>query len=62
MLKFSQVLKASCNFRKNLEVNLGSLSEMMDIGIPCNRTISLMYSFASLSSDSPFSLVESELT
>ena len=30
MLKFSQVSKASCNFHQNLEVNLGSISKMID--------------------------------
>ena len=34
-----------------LEVNLGSRSKIMDIGIPCYRTISLIYSSASLSSE-----------
>ena len=31
MLKFSRVPQASCNFPQNLEVNLGSLSDMIDI-------------------------------
>ena len=51
VLKFSRVPKDSYNFPQNLKVNLGSWSEIMDIGIPCNKTISLIYSFASLSSE-----------
>ena len=62
MLKFNRVPKASCNFPQNLEINLGSRSEIMDIGIPCNRTIPRYTALLACQVNSRFSLVGSELT
>ena len=62
MLKFSQVPKVSCNFPQNVEVNLGSLSEMIDTEIPCNRTIPLCKVLPTYQVNSRFSLVGSKLT
>jgi hypothetical protein len=52
VLKFSLVLIALCNFSQNLEVNRGSRSDTMEIGTPCNLTISRTYNSASLSIES----------
>jgi hypothetical protein len=41
---FNFVPIASCRHVQNREVNLGSLSDTIEAGIPCNLTISLMYS------------------
>ena len=49
MLKLSRVPKADYNSFQNLDVNRGSLSDTIDSGIPCNRTISLTYSSANQS-------------
>ena len=54
MLKCSRVPMASCKLDKNLDVNLGSRSETIDIGTPCNLTISSTYNWANLSNGSSF--------
>jgi hypothetical protein len=41
---FNFVPIASCRHVQNREVNLGSLSNTIEVGISCNLTISLMYS------------------
>lgn len=45
--------KALCKLPKNLEVNLGSLSETMLDGTSCNLTISLTYRLVNLSKRYP---------
>ena len=52
MLKYNRVQMASCKLDQNLDVNLGSRSETIDIGTPCNLTISSTYNWANLSNGS----------
>jgi hypothetical protein len=47
------VPKARCILGHNLDVNQGSLSETIEIGTPCNLTTSLIYNWASYSTESP---------
>ena len=49
MLMSSLVPRDFCSDCQNREVNLLSLSEIMDIGTPCSHTISQMYVRASFS-------------
>ena len=51
MLNLSCVLKAPCNFAQNHDVNLGSLSDIMEAGMPCLLMISFTYNLASLSNE-----------
>jgi hypothetical protein len=52
VLKFNFVLIASCNLPKNINVNRESTFDTIEIGTPCNLTISHTYIFASLSMES----------
>jgi hypothetical protein len=52
MLIFSFVPIASCKHVQNHEVKQGSLSDTIEAGIPCNLTISLMYSSVSFGTES----------
>ena len=52
MLKCNRVSMASCKLDQNLDVNLGSRFEIIDIGTPCNLTISSTYNWANLSNES----------
>ena len=52
MLKCNLVPMTSCKLDQNLDVNLGSQSETIDIGKPCNLTISSTYNWANLSNGS----------
>ena len=52
MLKCNQVPMAFGKLDQNLDVNLGSQSETIDIGTPCNLTISSTYNSANLSNRS----------
>ena len=45
VLRFSLVPKAFCKFYQNRNTNRGSLSETILISIPCNLTISSIYSW-----------------
>ena len=51
MLNLSCVPKAPYNFAQNRDVNLGSLSDMMEVGALCLLTISFTYNLASLSNE-----------
>ena len=46
--------RAFCKLGQNHEVNLGSLSETMETGVPCSLIISLTYNWANLSNESLF--------
>ena len=52
MLKCNRVPMESYKLDQNLDVNLGSRSETIDIGTQCNLTISSTYNQASLSNGS----------
>ena len=52
MLKCNRVPMTSYKLDQNLDVNLGSRSEPIDIGRPCNLTISSTYNWANLSNGS----------
>lgn len=48
MLRFNFVFNASCKLFQKCEVNLESLSDIIEMGIPCSLTISLIYNFPSV--------------
>ena len=52
MLKCNRVPMASYKLDQNLDVNMGSRSEIIDIGTPCNLTISSTYNWANLFNES----------
>ena len=54
VLKCNLVHKAPCKLSQKWDVNLGSLSETIDNGTPCNLTISETYKIASLSNGSVY--------
>ena len=49
MLRFTLIPKARCKHGHNLEVNLGSQSDTIDKGTPCNLIPSFTYNMANLS-------------
>ena len=53
VLMYNFVPIAFCKYSQNLEVNLGSLSDTIDIGTPCSRTILFKYFSANCSSEHP---------
>ena len=52
MLKCNLVPNASCKFFQKCDVKRGSRSDTIDIGTPCNLTISEIYKDANLSKES----------
>jgi len=52
VLRFTSVPKARCKHGHNLEVNLGSQSDTIDMGTPCSLITSFTYNFANLSTGS----------